>query len=144
MWLPESQVRVLGTTLWSHVPDDNKVAVSRSLNDYGMIRLATDDSGTKTRKLSVDDTNAWFQDEATWLRSQISAASAAQEKVIVITHHAPLTEGTSDPKFDGSECNCAFSSDLQSLLGPPVNAWVFGHTVRHFDRSTFRFLFDSY
>jgi predicted phosphohydrolase len=130
IWLPECEVRVLGTTLWSHVPDDSKGAVARSLNDYAQIRIATNESGTTTRKLTVNDTNSWFKDESEWLKAEIEKAKDAKEKVLVMTHHAPLTNGTSAPEHDGSEINCAFSSDMSHLLGDPVKVWVFGHTVR--------------
>eukprot|EP01122_Echinamoeba_exundans_P013727 TRINITY_DN6035_c0_g1_i1.p1 TRINITY_DN6035_c0_g1~~TRINITY_DN6035_c0_g1_i1.p1 ORF type:complete len:307 (+),score=49.32 TRINITY_DN6035_c0_g1_i1:116-922(+) len=129
VWLPECEVRVLGTTLWSHVPDDSIGAVARSLNDYGQIRLALDESGTKTCKLAVQDTNKWFKAESEWLKAEIEKAKAAkEEKVLVVTHHAPLTKGTSHPQHDGSEINCAFSTDMSHLLGDPVKVWVFGHT----------------
>lgn len=130
IWIEECKVRILGTTLWSHVPDDNRGAVTRSLNDYAMIRLALAEHSSSSRKISVADTNGWFKEESEWLRSEIDKAKAAKEKVLVVTHHAPLMKGTSDPQFDGSEVNCAFSTDMTSFMGDPVSVWVFGHTVR--------------
>eukprot|EP00029_Vermamoeba_vermiformis_P007400 TRINITY_DN3198_c0_g1_i1.p1 TRINITY_DN3198_c0_g1~~TRINITY_DN3198_c0_g1_i1.p1 ORF type:complete len:290 (-),score=62.57 TRINITY_DN3198_c0_g1_i1:26-850(-) len=118
--------RILGTTLWSHVPDDNAQQVQRSLNDYAMISTREQDG--KTRKIRIADTNRWFKDELEWLEGEIKAAKEAGEEVVVMTHHAPTMKKTSAPQYENSAINCAFATDLEHLFGPPVKAWFYGHT----------------
>lgn len=125
VWLPECQVRLLGTTLWSHVPPENEIAVARSLNDYAMITI-------QSRKFKVADSIQIFQEESAWLAREIEQARARGEsRVAIVTHHAPLVNGTSAPQHEGSEINCAFSTDMSHLMGDPVKLWMFGHTVRY-------------
>jgi predicted phosphodiesterase len=120
-------VRVLGTTLWSYVPPDKVNHIANVLNDYHLIRVQDPITG-ESKKLSVEQTVGWFQDEVKWLREQISLAKQNDERVVIFTHHAPLIKGTSHPRFDGSSANCAFSSDLDDMMGDPVDLWCFGHT----------------
>lgn len=122
-WLSNSNIRVLGTTLWSFVPKENAQHVANGLNDYRLIKLGD-------RLLTVEDTVTLFMEEATWLQKEIQAAKSKNEPVIVITHHAPLTKGTSHPQYLESLVDCAFATDMTGLMGDPVKAWVFGHTVR--------------
>jgi len=115
--------------LWSDVPEERKKAVGQGLNDYNLIEVK---EGEKKRRIKVDDTNQWHKDELQWLKDEIAKAKVNNERVVVMTHHAPWMKGTSDPQFDESPINCAFSTDLSSLIDKPVTAWIFGHTVRVF------------
>jgi hypothetical protein len=92
-----------------------------------MIDIKDKDTG-KRRRLKVDDTNQWFKEELEWLKEEVEKAKQNGENVCILTHHAPLTTGTSAPGYEGSECNCAFSTDLQDLMGGNVKLWGFGHT----------------
>ena len=112
---------VLGTTLWSHIPDI--VNIDRYINDYKYINIygMVIDSGV---------TNRLFESNVEWLTKEIRDADANNKKVIVISHHAPLQKGTSDPVYESTEreINYAFSSDLAVLMREPVKLWIFGHT----------------
>jgi predicted phosphodiesterase len=127
VWLPECGVRILGTTLWSHVPPEYSNDVSKALNDYNYIRLL-EPGAHKARKITVSDVNSWHADELAWLQEEIQKAKDAGEKVVVLTHHAPSVNGTSHPRHKGSTINSAFSTDLEYLMGEHVKSWVFGHT----------------
>jgi len=118
-------VRILGTTLWSHVPNEHAVIISRSINDYNLIQV---EEGDKFKKLTTAISNSWFEDERKWLHDEIEAAKGRGEKVIVLTHHAPSFKQTSAPEHDGSPNNGAFATNLEYMMGPPVVAWCFGHT----------------
>ena len=99
-------VRIVGATLWSHVPHEHQVAVARSLTDYGQITVPT---ATGFRKVTVTDTNEWHRQDVEFIRQHIEDAKTAGEKVVVLTHHAPLGTGVSAPQYDGMR-KC---SDLQ-------------------------------
>jgi hypothetical protein len=52
------------------------------------------------------------------------------KKIIVITHHALLNKGTSDPDFEKKKrpFNHAFATDLSSTFTDDILCWIFGHT----------------
>lgn len=109
--------RILGSTLWSHVTDDQAddvacfVADHRLIDTWGVCRNNT--------RHSVD---------VAFLRSEIIRAKADGVRLIVMTHHAPLTHGTSQPRHAGSVLSSAFQTGLSALMGPPISIWCFGHT----------------
>jgi predicted phosphodiesterase len=116
-------LRVLGCTLWSHVPDVAATAVSHYLNDY---RLIYRDSDSKVC-ITVDDTNEMHARDRTWLEHRLADESLP---TVVLTHHAPLAKGTSHPRHEeyDNHTNRAFATDLSTLMRPQVRLWAFGHT----------------
>mmetsp|Transcript_44770 Transcript_44770/g.112851 ORF Transcript_44770/g.112851 Transcript_44770/m.112851 type:complete len:671 (-) Transcript_44770:781-2793(-) len=119
-------VRVLGTTLWSLVPESEQEVVSMCMTDYHRI---LDDTVEPTIRLSVATTNRWHREEVEFLRGELAAAKANDEPVLVLTHHSPLVGmGCSNPDFWGGHVHSAFGTDLRSLFGAPLHTWVYGHT----------------
>ena len=127
-------VVILGTTLWSNIPDHMLKTAKRSLNDY---RLTYNHRpGESPRRLRADETTDMYQLNIGWIRSELAKARENGQKVVVLTHHTPSMQGTSHPRFDGSDISCCFSSDLRLLLekeGPNLVAWACGHTHYCFD-----------
>jgi predicted phosphodiesterase len=119
------RIRILGCTLWSFVPDKSIEYISKVLNDYRCIQI--NEQGIK-RTLQVQDTVKWHKQEVKWLQEQIELAEHNHENVVVLTHHAPLVDGTCAPRFNGSEGNYAFSTDLKHVMKRNVMLWAFGHT----------------
>ena len=116
-------VRVVGTTLWSFVPEDDTMEVQYSLNDYRRIKF------NETRAITVADTNRVHADDVRFIEAEIAAAKAANEKVVVLTHHAPVFNiGTAPAELYGAGIQQGFCTDLRRLFGPPVSAWMYGHT----------------
>ena len=113
---PTTGFRVVGATLWSEVPPDS-ADVQCFIQDYRRIMW-----------WSVGANNAAHLVERRWLDAEITLAEADGVRLVVVTHHAPLLKGTSRPEHEGGPLNCAFASDLRSLLRPPVCAWIHGHT----------------
>ena len=125
---PTDQVRIIGTTLWSHVPTANEKAVQRSLNDYACITIVDEQTRMK-RRLTVQDTNELHEEELEFVTSELLKAKQNGEKVVVLTHHAPLGSGCSSPVHNGSEINCAFQTPLNHLMdGDYLKMWIYGHT----------------
>lgn len=121
-----AKIRFLGTTLWSYIPPNHEQEVGRCLNDYHVIRIKDQQKGL--RHLQVSDTLQFFNEEVAFLEKEIGKALENKENVCILTHHAPLTLGTSHPKYNGSTINCAFSSNLERLMGKNVHVWCYGHT----------------
>eukprot|EP01114_Cavostelium_apophysatum_P022598 TRINITY_DN8227_c0_g3_i1.p1 TRINITY_DN8227_c0_g3~~TRINITY_DN8227_c0_g3_i1.p1 ORF type:complete len:240 (+),score=58.91 TRINITY_DN8227_c0_g3_i1:2-721(+) len=118
-------VRILGCTLWSFIPEEFRTEVSFSLNDFRHIKL----NDTSEARLTTEEFTGFHQRDVAWLKEEISKAASANEKVVVLSHHAPLINlGCSNPQFFDSPSGTAFCTDLSSLLGGPVKVWAYGHT----------------
>lgn len=122
---------ILGTTLWSFIPDFAVREIVNGINDYAKIKYF-DPFSDRKRTITPMMTNQWHETAVAWLKENIEAA--ANKKVIVLTHHAPLTTGTSERQYEGKVFNHAFATDLAYLLKPPVVLWAFGHTHYCVDR----------
>jgi hypothetical protein len=108
----------------------------QSLNDYHK-RYAT-----QTRKLTPTVTNQWHSVNRIWLTHEIQQAKQRHHTIVVLTHHTPSMEHTSDPKYDGNLLGHCFSTNLTRLLVDPVKFWVCGHTHYNYNLE-YPFLFGS-
>ncbi|KAB8289666.1 hypothetical protein EYC80_010579 [Monilinia laxa] len=127
--IENSQIIVLGCTLWSKINDDARDAVQGRIKDFKNI-----DSW------SIDDHNAAHTADLEWLSSQVAsiqtqnksrAMGEPERRILIITHHAPSLEGTSSPKNANNPWGSAFATDIlgdSDLNWQDVKVWVFGHT----------------
>lgn len=109
-------VRVVGATLWSYIPPLARRKVEYCLNDYDLIPGCT-----------IDETNQRHEASVRYLHHVITDA-ADESPLVVLTHHAPLMQGTSDPQYRNQDTKYAFASDCSGLMKPQVKVWAFGHT----------------
>jgi hypothetical protein len=139
---PEEGLRVVGTTLWSHVPPRYAMDVRTFISDFRLIKPVKKDDRTAT--LGLAEYAEMHAADVAWLTAELALAEADGVRLLVVTHHAPSKAGTSAPKNRGGPLDCAFASDLDRLLVPPVAAWIHGHThfshqtLRKFDQQTLR------
>ena len=117
-----SALTLLGCTLHSSIPSDAKALVQMKVNDFKHIEGWT-----------VDDHNSEHQRDLEWLQREIQAIrsekSQIKRSILVITHHAPTTKGTSRPSDLANPWNCAFSTDLLAHKAlADTQLWVLGHT----------------
>ncbi|KAF3480595.1 uncharacterized protein GIQ15_05942 [Arthroderma uncinatum] len=118
-------VTLLGCTLHSHIPPDSENVVGQKINDF---RRIVD--------WRVADHNAEHAKDIKWLKDEISSIRSTElglrQKIVVISHHAPSTKGTSKPSNEGSLCSSAFGTDLiggtQRSFLDDVQYWIHGHT----------------
>ncbi|KAJ9264649.1 hypothetical protein DTO212C5_7031 [Paecilomyces variotii] len=125
--IPGSHVTLLGCTLWSKVPDQSRDIVRSKIKDYKNIEGWT-----------VDEHNAAHDSDFSWLGQEIESirnenAKMEEEQiqtrsVLVVTHHAPCLQGTSNPQHGESPWRFAFASDVLGQIPGDVKIWVFGHT----------------
>ncbi|CAF0751974.1 unnamed protein product [Adineta ricciae] len=126
-------VRILGTTLWSHVSEEKASAIGVLLNDYHHIwtrgeKLEGDATIQTRRLITVDDTNRWHAQQHAWLLEEISKARKNREHVVIITHHAPSRHHTL-PKYNVDlDIDDAFVNDHDADCVDPVRLWMYGHT----------------
>ena len=115
--IPEANVRVAGCTLWSHVTPVQRKDVQCFIADY-----------RKIKGFDVEDGLDLHREHVAWLGGELKRAEDDGVRLVVLTHHAPLLDGTSAPCQDNSPLMSAFATDLPHLLRPPVALWVYGHT----------------
>jgi predicted phosphodiesterase len=121
IYVADEGVRILGCTLWSHIPDEHAHNAILSMNDARQILCAGDIvfSPWKFSELHAL--------EKQWLSDEIDRAAGAGEKCLVITHYMP-SFSLIHPKYQGLSLNCCFASESDDLFRPPVVGWICGHT----------------
>lgn len=120
----EENVAIVGSTLWSHVPDERLVDAQFEMNDYTFIPVRTDGG---VRRLHPDDTNQFHTETRTVLAREIDAWERRGANVCVVTHHMPSFDLVS-PRYRSHRLNCCFASSCEDLMKPHVKAWIYGHT----------------
>ena len=116
-------VVVIGSTLWSVIPDNMTFFFERCMNDYRYIK-------NHDKRLLINDTIAIAKQT---IKSFDSFCSYNKDKrIVIVTHHAPSWKcKTSDNKFDHFY-DSAYFNDLDDLINKHDNivGWVYGH-VHH-------------
>jgi predicted phosphodiesterase len=120
-------IKIIGTTLWSNIPDADIEYISHAINDYHFIKKKNNDD---LANITTNDTNQLNTNAIAFIEKEI----ITNNPCIVLTHHAPLFSDdkthkyTADPKYISSRNNNAFHNDLAHLLKKPICAWLYGHT----------------
>jgi predicted phosphodiesterase len=123
-------VTFLGCTLWSDFnafgdPQSARQRARDEMTDYRVIRTAN------YRALRPYETEQMHGRSVAWLEGEFTRRR--DEKVVVITHHAPSLKSIPD-RFREDSLSASFSSDLDHLVaasGAPL--WIHGHTHDSFD-----------
>lgn len=121
----DSQITILGCTLWSRIPEESKDIVNYKIHDY-----------QKIQNWTVDAHNAAHESDLNWLGHEVQGIHEANKSklpkerrsVLVVTHHAPSLRKTSNPQHEGNAWSVALGTDLLSRSWEGVKMWVFGHT----------------
>ena len=122
----DENIRILGTTLWSHIPDEAIFDTESIMNDYHCINY-------KHRKLTGKDTNYLHRISKRWLDAEIAKGREENKHLIVVTHHLPSFQMIA-PKYK-YENNYGFASDCEDLMhNGPVRAWICGHSHTQMER----------
>ncbi|KZW00679.1 Ser/Thr protein phosphatase superfamily protein [Exidia glandulosa HHB12029] len=117
---------ILGCTLWSRIEPEDLDILQWALTDFKRIEGFDPSAFQSCHEKDL----AWLEESITKI-----AADEPERKVVVMTHHAPTLQGTSDPKYIGGPTNSAFATEL---VGGPcwrnnVKVWMFGHTHWNLD-----------
>ena len=126
-------MRILGTTLWSHVYPENTSRISQGHIDYRIISVEEEQkiSGNKIRlqhPITIDDTNEWHAQQHAWLLQEIRKARANGEHVVIITHHAPIRQTICSKEYAESGLADAYFNDHEADCVALVCLWMHGHT----------------
>jgi predicted phosphodiesterase len=115
----------LGCTLWTDLQlfgnrDAVRFEVESRMTDYRKIK-----HGPKFRRLRAIDTMNFFSRSLIWLTAEL--ANHRQDKVIVVTHHAPSAQ--SIPEIHKQDMiSAAYASNLEGFIrSNNIALWVHGH-----------------
>lgn len=112
--VPNTNISIFGTTLWSHIDPQFAYNVKSTIADYRCIPHFTISKCNQLYEEAIEKFN-YYKDEF------------PGRKWIVITHHLPQTR-LIDEKYLGNKVNCAFASDNPCFDDDNVIAVVYGHT----------------
>lgn len=116
-YIIQDDCMIIGTTLWSHIPEKAKQPVLDKLNDYKLIK-----------NFNIEKNNDLHNQATSFIDTSLQKASELNIKhKIIITHHAPLMKGTSAPCFENEITTHAFSTDCIDLINKS-SFWIYGHT----------------
>jgi predicted phosphodiesterase len=117
----------LGCTLWTDFGlfDAPKIAgyhATQTMTDYQEIRI-----NPQYRKLRSLDTAVIHSKSLRWLQTEVENCRRNEEKIVVITHHAP--SGRSLPEFYRDDIlSAAYASHLDDFVAASqAQLWIHGH-----------------
>jgi len=113
---------IVGTTLWSHIPEKKKKETCGLMNDYNMLYNQDEKDKTKTRRWTPDDTNTMHKKSVSIIKRAAGYAKKDSAKCILITHHKPIMDGKKTP-----EQHC-YETNLAHLIRSPYILSAHGHT----------------
>ncbi len=112
---------VVGTTLWSWIPEDQRSIIQSQMNDYKFIKTY---DGKSAVNLTSDYVANQHLKSYKYIKGQINKAKKTSNRIIVLTHHKPYKSETYNPL----SLDVAYESDLSSLFHLPISLWGYGHT----------------
>jgi len=107
------------------------IKVGWYVNDYH--EISTHVNNETLRRITVEDTNKWHEQQHAWLLEEIQKARENGEDVVVITHHAPSRRDTCSKEDEESGLMDAWVNDHDDDCVDPVRLWFYGHTHRSTD-----------
>lgn len=113
-------VRFIGTTMWTDVTHVERVLDPDAANIIPAL-------STKFDKQFVQ---SLFETNVAWLKKELN--KQFDRETVVVSHHAPSKKSVS-AEFEGNQWNDCFVTDLESLMGSKVHAWIHGHVHSNHD-----------
>ena len=110
---------VLGSTLWSYIPEKSWMQLINYLNDFHLIGEYKTDYRRYNSNYSLC---------RKFLKEMLKRYDDCVK--VVVTHHAPIEDITSAPIFRGKITSKGFASNCDELL-KLADVWIFDHT--HFN-----------
>ncbi|KAF2230121.1 hypothetical protein EV356DRAFT_526937 [Viridothelium virens] len=119
--LPDTNVAILGCSLFSSIPPERHMAVSFGLNDF-----------FQTNDWDIDAHNEAHKRDVAWLNAQVADLELSDVNIIIFSHWSPSMDLRAiEPKHADSPITSAFSTELSKepcFTSDKVKVWAFGHT----------------
>jgi hypothetical protein len=115
---------IAGATCWTDIPKERQEDTKLYMNDFKYIK----GDAIEGFPLSLED---WLERHAVsrqFLETVLKRAAAAEDKVVVVTHHLPSFSMILK-RYEGHPMNHGFASHMDKLLkDPAVATWICGHS----------------
>lgn len=127
-------VLFLGCTLWTDMNKQDPVTMYEIMNYMNDFRQIKHDMPAMYRRLNSTDVVERHMKSRNFIVDAVDAA-AADQKIVVVGHHAPSKASTHPRYKEDVIVNGAYSSDLSELIldRPKIKLWTHGHTHDPFD-----------
>lgn len=123
-YILDDDIIILGTTLWSNIPEEYSAHVALMLNDYNYIY-----KNHNNEKLNIDtnDVTKLFNTNLEWLSENLNYYK--NKKIIILSHHLPSFQ-LIHRMYVGNVINYGFASNLDYFMKEKNNIkyWLCGHT----------------
>lgn len=126
----------IGSTLWSHIHAEHALKIQRKVSDFRYIYKS---NHPYNQLLSTDDVNRMHNMCLGYILDTVKKVTEHDEnkRLVIITHHAPVLNGVSDPQYETNSIQSAFASDVAMQLenldaNANIALWICGHTHHNF------------
>ena len=125
----------VGATLWTDCNNGDGLTMfhlKQSMNDYRQVTMFNE-SKNAYHRLTPEQTYADHVKSRAYIRQVVK--NHHDEKIVVVTHHAPSKLSTKPQYQDDYLMNGGYSSDLSEFIldHPQIKFWTHGHTHDLFD-----------
>ncbi|KAH8665288.1 hypothetical protein BGZ60DRAFT_506259 [Tricladium varicosporioides] len=106
--MPDTNIVIIGCSLFSFIPAENHMAVGLGLNDFFVIN-----------DWDVDLHNEAHKRDIAWLNTQVAELEQSDVRIIIFTHWSPSKDARAiDPRHATKKC----------FQSKKVKIWAFGYT----------------
>lgn len=111
-------VRLIFSTLWSHISPRHQWQIENSLNDFHLIQH-------QGHRYSVEQYNQLHAESLAFIHKELIASK--EKQTLVFTHHCPSFFHYPE-QYKGSPLNEAFAVELHDFIeSSGISGWVYGH-----------------
>lgn len=117
------KVKFICSTLWSAIPDKDRLEIESRMNDYQVIYQGKYDK----IPITVTHTNSFQAISLRFIEEELQ--KKFDGKIVVVTHHLP-SHKSNVKRFLHSPLNAAYVNDLDQLIkrNQHISAWIHGHS----------------
>jgi predicted MPP superfamily phosphohydrolase len=112
--IPNTEITIYGTTMWSHIKNDEKEHIRTVSSDCTNIPDYTLDASTE-----MFEVNKYLL--------ELMVRNNPTKQFVIVTHHLPTYKLVNE-KYKDSHSNSAFATEMEISNENNVLAWVCGHT----------------
>jgi predicted phosphodiesterase len=121
-------VRIIGTTLWTHIPEEKFDYVQYAMGDYSKCFVASNGG-----RFTPAATSMWHDIAVSYISKQLVLYPSLP--TVILSHHCPIADvEVHPPRYRDDQLRCCYATNLTHLLKFPVVAWAYGHTHWPFDQ----------
>lgn len=114
----QGDVKLIFSTLWSHISTRNQWHIERNMNDFHLIKY-------DGYRFSAEQYNLLHAESLEFIQNEIRTNEA--HKTAIFTHHCPTFLNYPD-QYKGDALNEAFAVELHDLIETSkIACWVYGH-----------------